>query len=76
LFWDLDLNINFVFIGLIFPIYNIYHCTFKLPVTFLDKIAGAGGDYYTTYWPQPTFVSDRLYFAHLDYYSYSVLNFR
>uniref|UniRef100_H2YA46 Glycoside hydrolase family 31 N-terminal domain-containing protein n=1 Tax=Ciona savignyi TaxID=51511 RepID=H2YA46_CIOSA len=40
-----------------------------------DLIAGAGGDYHTTYWPQATFVSDKLYFAHLEYSAYSVLDF-
>ncbi|XP_076806660.1 sulfoquinovosidase-like [Clavelina lepadiformis] len=45
-------------------------------VTYLaDIVAGAGGDYHTSYWPQPTFVSDRLYYAHLDFSFYSLLNF-
>jgi len=39
-------------------------------------LAGAGGDYYTTYWPQPTFVSDRMYFAHIDYGFYSLFDFK
>ena len=44
---------------------------------FLETIIpGAGGDYHTTYWPQPTFASDQMYFVHLDYSYYSVLNFR
>ena len=43
---------------------------------FAGLVAGAGGDYYTTYWPQPTFVSDRMYFAHIDYGFYSVFDFK
>nr|CAB3248268.1 probable glucan 1,3-alpha-glucosidase [Phallusia mammillata] len=41
---------------------------------FADLIAGAGGDYHTTYWPQPTFVSDRMYFMHLDFSFFSLVN--
>ncbi|XP_078489149.1 sulfoquinovosidase-like [Ciona intestinalis] len=40
-----------------------------------DLIRNAGGDYHTTYWPQATFVSDKLYYAHLEYSAYSVLDF-
>ena len=64
---------------------NLDFCT--SPWTFLSKqlnmiswvadlLAGAGGDYYTTYWPQPTFVSDRMYFAHIDYGFYSLFDFK
>ena len=41
-----------------------------------DALDGSGGDYYTTFFPQPTFVSSRLYFAHLENYEYAELDFR
>ena len=41
-----------------------------------DVSDGGGGDYHTTYFPQPTFVSSRLYFAHLENYEYAELDFR
>lgn len=40
-----------------------------------DESDGGGGDYHTTFYPQPTFVSSRLYFAHLENYEYAELNF-
>ena len=40
-----------------------------------DESDGGGGDYHTTFYPQPTFVSSRYYFAHLDNYEYSELDF-
>ncbi|XP_054758413.2 sulfoquinovosidase-like [Lytechinus pictus] len=48
-----------------------YEITFKA-----DQRDGGGGDYYTTYWAQPTFVSSRLYYAHFDITTYSELDFR
>ena len=41
-----------------------------------DASDGGGGDYHTTFFPQPSFVSSRLYFAHLENYEYSELDFR
>ena len=41
-----------------------------------DALDGSGGDYHTTFFPQPTFVSSRLYFAHLKNYEYAELDFR
>ncbi len=35
----------------------------------------AGGDYYTTYYPEPTFISTRKYWLHVDSYAYSEFNF-
>ena len=35
----------------------------------------AGGDYWNSNYPQPTFLSSRLYAAHLDSTAYSVLDF-
>ncbi|WP_067933208.1 alpha-glucosidase [Alicyclobacillus kakegawensis] len=45
--------------------------------TFLaDTHEGAGGDYYTTYFPQPTFVSSQKYYFHVETSGYSVFDFR
>lgn len=44
-------------------------------VFFTELVAGAGGDYHTTYWPQSTFVSSQLYYLHVDHDNYNVLNF-
>ena len=40
-----------------------------------DAAEGAGGDYHTTFFPQPTFVSSAMYFVHLNSSAYSVLDF-
>jgi sulfoquinovosidase len=46
-------------------------------ITFQADVAGkAGGDYYTTNYPQPTFVSSRRYFAHLETTAYADFDFR
>jgi len=40
--------------------------------TFLaDQLDGGGGDYWTTYYPEATFVSSRLYYVHLHGYGYT-----
>ncbi len=36
----------------------------------------AGGDYYSTYYPETTFVSSHRYWFHLDTYAYSEFNFK
>ncbi|WP_374055061.1 alpha-glucosidase [Rossellomorea sp. FM04394] len=36
----------------------------------------AGGDYYTTNFPQPTFISTKKYFCHVDTTAYADFNFR
>ncbi|MBP5167648.1 MAG: alpha-glucosidase [Oscillospiraceae bacterium] len=41
-----------------------------------DALDGSGGDYHTTFFPQPTFLSSRLFFAHLWNYEYAELDFR
>lgn len=41
----------------------------------MDQAGLAGGDYWTTNYPQPTFLSSRRYAAHLDSSAYSVLDF-
>lgn len=42
----------------------------------MDETGMAGGDYWTTNYPQPTFLSSRLYACHLDSSAYSALDFR
>jgi len=37
---------------------------------------GGGGDYWWTFFPQPTFVSSSLYWVHLDTSAYAVFDFR
>jgi alpha-glucosidase len=41
----------------------------------MDETGMAGGDYWTTNYPQPTFLSSRLYACHVDSSAYSVLDF-
>ncbi len=41
-----------------------------------DALDGSGGDYHTTFFPQPTLLSSRLYFLHLENYEYSELDLR
>ena len=41
-----------------------------------DATGRAGGDYWTTNYPQPTFLSSRGYAAHLETTAYSVFDFR
>jgi len=40
-----------------------------------DRYDKAGGNYYTTYYPEPTFISTRKYWFHVDTYAYSEFNF-
>ncbi len=40
-----------------------------------DKLMGAGGDYYNTYFPQPTYVTDGLKLVHLDCSAYMEFDF-
>lgn len=41
-----------------------------------DALDGSGGDYHTTFFPQPTMISSRLWFAHLENYEYAELDLR
>ena len=41
-----------------------------------DALDGSGGDYHTTFFPQPTLVSSRLLFVPLENYEYSELDLR
>jgi len=44
--------------------------------TFLaNKDSHSGGEYYNTYYPEPTFVSSRKYWCHADTYCYCEMNF-
>jgi len=40
-----------------------------------DRLDRAGGDYHTTFYPQPTFVSSRGYFFHAETYGYADFDF-
>ncbi|WP_446898455.1 alpha-glucosidase [Clostridium sp. LBM24168] len=45
-------------------------------VTFLaDSMGKSGGDYYTTFFPEPTFISSRKYYCHVDGSSYMDFDF-
>lgn len=47
------------------------------PITFQADVHGhAGGDYYTTNYPQPTFISSRRYAVHVETTAYSAFDFR
>ena len=41
-----------------------------------DSFANAGGDYHTTYFPQPTILSSRRFYLHVDGSNYMELDFR
>ena len=46
-------------------------------ITWRADVAGrAGGDYYTTNYPQPSFLTARRLFVHIDTTAYSVFDFR
>lgn len=47
-----------------------------LTTFYADLYDKAGGDYYTTYYPEPTFVSTRKYWLHVDSHAYAVFNFK
>ena len=66
--------------GRLFPIWTREQGVGRNKLTEITRLAdcsdGGGGDYHTTFFPQPTFVSSRLYFAHLENYEYGELDFR
>lgn len=46
-------------------------------ITFKSDVNGkAGGDYYNTNYPQPTYLSSRRYALHVETSAYSVFDFR
>lgn len=65
--------------GRVFPIWTREQGVGRNKATEITRLAdmtdGGGGDYHTTFYPQPTFVSSRFYFAHLENYEYSELDF-
>lgn len=48
----------------------------SLTTFYADLNDRAGGDYYNTYYPEPTFVSSRKYWLHADTFSYADFNFK
>jgi alpha-glucosidase len=42
----------------------------------MNLFVGIGGNWYTTYFPQPTFVSSNNYFVHMDTTNFSRFNFK
>ena len=66
--------------GRLFPIWTREQGVGRNKLTEITRLAdcsdGGGGDYHTTFFPQPTFISSRLYFAHLENYEYCELDFR
>lgn len=47
-----------------------------LTTFYADAKDRSGGDYYTTYFPQPTFLSSLKYYCHIKEYSYMTFDFR
>ncbi len=43
---------------------------------YADLYDKAGGDYYNTYYPEPTFISTRKYWLHVDSHAYADFNFK
>ena len=66
--------------GRTYPIWTREQGVGRNKLTEITRLAdasdGGGGDYHTTFFPQPSFLSSRLYFAHLENYEYSELDFR
>jgi alpha-glucosidase len=49
------------------------HSPFKY---LADAAIGAGGEWWTTYYPQPTFITSRNYFVHVETHAYAEFDFR
>ena len=49
---------------------------FDLMTLLANLHSGAGGTWYTTYFPMPTFVSSGNYFCHIDMSAYAAFDFR
>ena len=66
--------------GRLWPIWTREQGVGRNKLTEITRLAdaadGGGGDYHTTFFPQPTFVSSRLYFAHVENYEYAELDFQ
>lgn len=65
--------------GHTFPIWVSEQGVGRNKNTYITKVSDvrdrAGGDYYTTYFPQPTYVSSRKYLLHIDGAGYTEFNF-
>ncbi len=48
----------------------------SLTTFYANKVDKAGGSFFTTYYPETSFVSSRKYYFHLDTYAYSIFDFR
>ncbi len=66
--------------GRLWPIWTREQGVGRNKLTEITRLAdasdGGGGDYHTTFFPQPTILSSRLYFAHLRNYEYAELDLR
>ncbi len=66
--------------GKTYPIWTREQGVGRNKLTEITRLAdasdGGGGDYHTTFFPQPTFLSSRLVFTHLENYEYAELDFR
>ncbi len=65
--------------GRVYPIWTREQGVGRNKLTEITRLAdasdGGGGDYHTTFFPQPGFLSSRLYFAQLLNYEYAELDF-
>ena len=66
--------------GRLWPVWTREQGVGRNKLTEVTRLAnaadGSGGDYHTTFFPQPTMVSSRLYFAHLENYEYAEMDLR
>lgn len=66
--------------GKIYPIWTREQGVGRNKLSEITRLAdcsdGGGGDYHTTFFPQPSFISSRLYMVHLGNFDYSELDFR
>ena len=66
--------------GRLWPIWTREQGVGRNKLTEITRLAdaadGSGGDYHTTFFPQPSFLSSRLYLAHVENYAYAELDFR
>lgn len=65
--------------GRIYPLWSSEPGVGRDPNSLTSKLANAefngGGDYYTTYYPEPTFMSSRGYWLHVDTHAYARFDF-
>ncbi len=60
-----------------FPVFTSEPGVGRDKSTYITWKAGiAGGDYYNTNFPQPTYISSNMYFLHMDSTAYSDFNFK